>query len=82
MSNESKCKPAKFLFESAFLKFNDVIISCSKTVTKIRQCDHTDMLEKISVEVSDKSSFVSKRARGAYIASTCRPELTFGSSVC
>lgn len=64
------------------MKFNGSIIPCTATTTTIRQSNHINNIGTISIEKAEKSSFVSQRARGAYIASTCRPDLTFGFAVC
>lgn len=41
------------------------------------QTEHINILFQIAKTNVDKGDFIAKRARGAYIAAVCRPDLTF-----
>lgn len=77
-----ECKPVNILTEKAPLKFNIAILSCTQNKTKIRQREHIENLEKISVENPDKKSIVSQRASGANASSTCCPYFSYVFSLC
>lgn len=77
-----ECKPAKFLSASSPVKFNGALIICEETVAKSRQIELVTNLRDIPVETADKSTFVSEKARGAYISSKCRLDLAYGFFVC
>lgn len=60
------------------LLFSDSTISCTETTTGLQQCKQIKKLQPIPLEYVDKSSCVLQRALGAYSASTCHSDLTFG----
>lgn len=63
------------------MKFNGANISLADNVVTLKQPDHIAKVQKICEDSVDQSSFVSQRVQGAYIASVCRPDLTFGFAV-
>lgn len=74
--------PKNILNDGQKLKFKGGIISKVDRVVTLTQPQQIFKLEKISVFKVELSSFISQRTRGAYIASVCRPDLTFGFAVC
>lgn len=81
-SRKFLCKPKIVLEDGKSMRFNGATISLADNVVTLNQPDHIAKLQKVSEGSVDQSSFVSQRARGAYIASVCRPDLTFGFAVC
>lgn len=71
-------KSAKFLDNGTSIMFNGANIRLIFNGYFITQEDHKSKLSKIAEQKIDKSEFVAQRARGAYIAAVCRPDLTFG----
>lgn len=84
MVNESKmskrfdCKPAQTLSEGGTITFNGADIGLVNGIYYMSQNEHINRLANINEEIVDKSEFVTQRARGAYIASVARPDLSFG----
>lgn len=79
-SNAFDAKEPTFLREGKTISFNGADISLKQSVISINQNQHISRLSPISSKQADKSEFVTQRARGAYIAAVCRPDLTFGFS--
>lgn len=75
-------KPVVQLQEGGSLEFNGSTIQLSQGIYSINQNFHTNHLSEI-MESSpiDKTTFISQRARGAYIASVSRPYLTVGFAI-
>lgn len=63
------------------MKFNGATISLADNIVTLNQPDHIVKPQKVAEYSIDQSTFVSQRARGAYIASICRLDLMFGFSV-
>ena len=74
-------KPILKLAESVPLKFNGSIVSktCSG-ITMSAAVSEKSLLKPIQVDPVDIDGYVAQRARGAYIASMCRPDLAYGFS--
>lgn len=62
--------------------FNGGTISQTANLLHLNQRDYIAKLQAISDNPVDPAEYISQRARGAYIASVCRPDLAFGFSVC
>lgn len=64
------------------LTFNGADISLRQNVYSLTQRDHINRFSTLAEERINMSEFVSERARGAYIAAVCRPDITFGFAQC
>lgn len=80
-SKEFECKPAKFLKDGDKLKFNGATISQHGRSYRISQPDHIKKLNPLDAKNVTTADFVAERARGAYIAAVCRPDVTYSFSV-
>lgn len=82
MSTRFICKPKTILRHGHDLKFNGGIISLTNNGIRLSQPMHVAKLRPVEVSDNCSKEFFSQRARGAYIASVCRPNITFRFSVC
>lgn len=82
LSREFKCKPKAVLAIDKPLKFNGGIISLERNAVKLSQPQHIAKLSTICEDNVDISAFTTQRARGAYIASMCRPDFTYRFAAC
>ena len=78
MSRYFKSKPVSTLEPSSRLHFNGVQIERTGKRLDVNATLHTSKLKKIKWNSDATKEFVAQRARGAYIASHCRPDLSFG----
>lgn len=70
-------KPISILQESGSMEFNGCNIKLNQNIYSIRQAFHLNHLNELcSSQSVDKSEFVRHPARGAYIASIYRPDLS------
>jgi hypothetical protein len=67
-------KKKQFLTFDNPLFFNKCVLTVNKDILRIRQKNQGQKLEK----ATDAISYVQQRARGAYIATICQPEASFG----
>ena len=67
-----QCKEAATLSNGETIRFNDAIIWLENGTYSISAAHHVKKLE----HATDATSFAAQGARGAYIASICRPDLT------
>lgn len=67
-----KRKDAKTLEEGGSLEFNGAMIALANGEYSVTVPHHFGRLE----EATDKASYAAQRARGAYIAAICRPDLS------
>lgn len=81
MASRIDCKPTKMLLEGNQVMFNGASISFKNGTYAISMKDHITKLQLLDPSIVDKPSFMTQRARGAYIAAVGRPDLTFGFAV-
>lgn len=74
-------KPAQHLSDSSPIRFNGAIISSKKDTYYMTQQDNIRKLKTLDENAPNKTEFISQRARGSYISSVCRPDLTFAFSI-
>ena len=75
-------KAVSKLGADAPLKFNGMIVKKLKdSITVHAAVSDRNLLNCITTSTVNKDDYVSQRARGAYIASICRPDLSYGFSV-
>lgn len=72
-----KCEEKDVLRMNDFVKFNGMCISRSCSGYTITQAEHAQNMEKMDIKNLLTDSYIAERARGGYIASTCRPDLLF-----
>src|SRR6185312_16999054 len=71
-------KGREFLNENSALRFNGATISRSKGCIRISQPEQVARVRTVIAGREESlEEYISQRARGAYIASTCRPNLSF-----
>jgi len=71
-------KGREFLNENSALRFNGATISRSKGCIRISQPEQVARVRTVIAGREESlEEYISQRARGAYIASTCRPDLSF-----
>lgn len=80
MSKNFDCKEAKFIKDGTSLKFNGAIISRYQHNYTITQTEHIEKLNRLDINNATNADFVAERARGAYIAAVCRPDVTYAFS--
>lgn len=80
-SKDFDCKAAKFVKNGTSIKFNGAIISCDHCSYTITQTEHIENLNPLDINNGSAADFVAERARGAYIAAVCRPDVTYAFSV-
>lgn len=74
-----KSKPSCKLAEGSPLKFNGMILERQNNGIKVTAAvSSRKLLSHISTDDVSKDEYVSQRARGAFIAGVCRPDLSFG----
>lgn len=74
------CEAAKCFLAFSTVKLNDAFTICVESVTKIRETEHIWNIKDIPVETAEKSTSVLERKWEKWTASTCRLDLTYGSS--
>ncbi len=80
-SAKFKCKPTVHLTEEKPLRFNGALTSTSRNVVSLTQNSHISRLSEINEKDADNAYYISQRARGAYVAAVCRPDLSFRVSL-
>lgn len=75
-----KSNPISILKNNQEYTFNGTHLIKSTSGVNINASHHIKKIEKISVKTVDKTEYVAQRARGAYIATICRPDVTFAFS--
>lgn len=80
-SKQFDCKPATPLKEGERIRFNGAFIGLDNGEYTVTQQEHIQKLNFLSETSPEKDAFTSERARGAYIAAICRPDLCYGFSV-
>lgn len=70
-----------FLDDGSPTTFNGSMVIKNSGVYSLTQAPHLSKLSTVPTDKVDKAAFISERARGAYIAAVCRPDLTFGFSI-
>lgn len=78
MASRFDCKPTKVLRDGRNILFNGTNTELKDRVYKSSQVDHGKRLVLISDVRVIKEELATQRARGAYIASVGRADLTFG----
>lgn len=81
LSSRFICKPIIVLHSDTSFGFNGGVISHKSGGIYLSQSKHVSKMSMISEDSGKVTAFVAQRARGAYIASVCRPEITYGFSV-
>lgn len=74
-------KPRINLVDGHCIKFNGGTIPPNNAIVKLHQTDHVKTLQKIETNNLNQSSYISQRARRAYIASKSSLNLTFAFAV-
>ena len=78
---EFPAKPVEKLLSDKDLPFNGAIISTINTdILKLSQQRQCSKISTIDTASDIKSQYIKERARGAYIASMCQPEMAFALS--
>lgn len=81
-STRFDCKSQFILEEEYPVMFNGTLITKNDDGYILTQSAHIEKLSTVVTAVVNEIVFVSERARGAYIATVSRPDLTFGFSIC
>lgn len=79
-SKEFDCKEVKCIENGTCLTFNGAILSrdhCNNNITPEESIEKLNMLDINNESAAD---FVAERARGAYITTICRPDVTYSFS--
>ncbi len=71
-------KPLQYLRKGEPLKFNGALLTLHDDHLTLTAPTQVEKLSTISTKEVSKDEFVSQRSRGAYIASVCRPDTSFG----
>lgn len=77
-STHFEYKPAIIMDEENKLKFNGMSISKQDVNFEVDTSHHVDKMQCISTTFGYKEEYVAHRARGAYISSQNRPDLSYG----
>lgn len=72
-----KSNPLEILQDGKSMKFNGAVLSKLQNRYSLTAPSHVSKMKVIEKEIASKEEYVSQRARGAYIASVCRPDLSF-----
>jgi hypothetical protein len=75
-----EAKPCETLTPTHPLKFNGAIIETRDSKICISQPEQIKRIQPVSTDSTLKAQYIAQRARGAYIASVCQPQMTFGLS--
>ncbi len=59
------------------MRLNGALISTTRNVVSLTQASHISRLKEIDENNIDIADYISERARGAYVAAVCRPDLSF-----
>ena len=74
-------KPCEILTQSHPLKFNGAVIEQHDQSITINQPQQIKRIQPVEINTpTSKDQYITQRARGAYIASVCQPEMAFGLS--
>ena len=74
-------KPCERLTKSHPLKFNGAVIELHGESITINQPQQIKRIQPVTINTpTSKEQYITQRARGAYIASVCQPEMAFGLS--
>ena len=79
-STEFRCKERTILNEGKTLHFNGMAVTNTREAYCISVSDKIQRLALLNIRNTTKDEYISQRARGAYIAAVCRPDLTFAFS--
>ena len=75
-----KSKQVDVLSDGKTISFNGAQITKEGDAYILFQKDHINRMQPLDTKNLSADDYVSQRARGGYIASTCRPDLMFGFS--
>lgn len=81
MSARFDCKPHEVLDNNKSIRFNGACITMEDGNYLISQPDHIQKLQGVQTNNIEKSQYIAQRARGAYIASVPRPDLSYEFAV-
>lgn len=80
ISERLDSRPVQILKSGRSINLYGMEIKKEENIYSISQTDHTNRLTKIADTKVNKKEFVTQRARGAYIAAVCQPDVTLGFS--
>lgn len=80
MATSLDCKPVEVLGKESIC-FNGICIKIENENYLIGQQDHIQMHQTVQTKNIEKSKYIAQRARGAYIASTAWPDISYGFAV-
>jgi hypothetical protein len=75
-----EAKPCETLTPTHPLKFNGAIIETRDSKICISQPEQIKRIQPVPTDSTLKAEYIAQRARGAYIASVCQPQMAFGLS--
>lgn len=81
LARQYEHKPRSILCEGKSVTFNDSLILLTAGSYSISQTDHIRKLQPVPPNAT-LQRFIAERARGAYLASVSRPDLTYGFAAC